>query len=107
MSYLDDDELEATRRLNRTAKKGITLDEIEKYIKSKYSYNTDIIDNKLRVKHGGYVLTLEIEGKMIYISNDYKKSSLISGHAYRRDIDDFTLDIIDEELKIFSLEKGL
>lgn len=107
MSYLDDEELEATRRVNGTAKKEITLDKMEKYIKSKYSYKTEILDNKLTVKYGGHVLTLEIKGERIHISNDYKKSHLIGGHAYGKDTKDFTLEIIDEELNFFRLEKGL
>ncbi len=109
---LDDEELEATRRLNEVNNKikRPTLKEIEQYIKSNYKYRADIQNDKLVVKYKNNTLTIKIFDTTEYSCFDDKKWISIdnmqgmSGHAYGINARDYTTKLIDRELEYFKKE---
>ena len=92
--------------------KEITLEEIEKYIKSNYKYKTKIDNNLLVVEKDTHRLTIEINKTSKescftdseWICIGYQNIKSLRGRGYGINISEYKTDIIDKELKEFELE---
>lgn len=93
-------------------KREITLEEIEKYIKSKYKHKTKIENNVLVIEKDKHRVTININETSKescfrdskWISIGYFNTKKIRGRGYGINISEYNTDIIDEELKEFEME---